>query len=59
MAVPAVGIAATEIQLLIKTAFGYKGDAFCTSIAPSVDVNGVAELVINFRGTGALTLGAV
>jgi hypothetical protein len=59
-AISAVGLAATEIELRITgTAFGYKGDAFATSAAVTLDVNGVPDLVVGFRGTAALTLGAI
>ena len=58
-AIPAVGIAATEIELEITTNFGYEGSAFATSVTPGQDVNGLPELTVNFRGSGVLTLGAI
>ena len=60
-AMPVPGNSITELKLFIdkSTDFGYKGDAFITSINPSVDVNGVPECTVNFRGTGALTPGDI
>jgi len=57
-AMPSIG-AATEIELQISGAFGYKGDAFIKSINPVGEVSGLFECTINFRGTGTLTIGAI
>ena len=59
-AVPAVGTAVSVIKLLITGGnFGYSGDAFSTSINVTNDANGMPELVVNFRGSGVLIVGAV
>ena len=39
--------------------FGYGGNAFCKAQNPSADVNGVPEATVNFRGSGALTIGDI
>jgi hypothetical protein len=56
--------ATTEVCLYIKyipglSAFGYRGSAICTGVSPTVDVNGVPEDVVTFRGTDALALGII
>ena len=50
----------TELKLILTgAAFGYKGNAFIKTLSPTVEVNGVPEATISFRGTGALTVGAI
>ena len=53
----------TNIKLFIyysaPTEFGFGGTAFCTAENPTVDVNGVPEMVVNFRGSAALTIGDI
>lgn len=39
--------------------FGYGGQGFCKAQNPSADVNGVPEATVNFRGSGALTIGDI
>jgi len=54
-AIPHVGLAATTIYLYITGTFGYSGSAFATSAAITLDVNGVPDLAVSFRGSGALS----
>lgn len=58
---PAPGAAISELKLYVDqaTTFGYKGSAFIKAINPGVDVNGVPECSVNFRGTGVLTIGNI
>ena len=58
-ALPAAGQALTTITLEIASNFGYAGTCFCTGFGASQEVNGVPEVTINFRGSAALTIGAV
>jgi hypothetical protein len=60
-AMVAPGVLISELKLYVDQAntFGYKGDAFIKSISPGVDVNGVPECTVNFRGTGVLTIGNI
>ena len=55
-AMPAPGNSITEITLTAAAGRTYVGSAFITSVNPTIDVNGVPECVVNFRGTGALVL---
>jgi hypothetical protein len=50
-----------NIKLFIDTAttFGFGGSCFCTIENPTLDVNGVAEGTVNFRGSAALTIGDI
>ncbi len=58
-ALPAVGGVATELKCLILGAFGFKGNAYISSINPGATVEGIGTAVVNFRGTGSITIGAV
>lgn len=58
-ALPSPGDVATELKCKILAAFGFKGNAYVSSINPSATVEGVGAATVNFRGTGALTIGAV
>jgi len=50
-----------NINLFVDTAttFGYGGSCLCTLINPTLDVNGIVEGTVNFRGSGALTIGDI
>jgi len=58
-ALPAPGAAATSLELVVATGFGFKGNAFCLSINPSAPVGGLGACTVNFRGTDDLTIGAI
>ena len=58
--ISAVGTTKTVLSLYVTGGnFGYEGSAFATSAAITVDVNGIPELVVSFRGSGALTIGGI
>ena len=60
-AVPHAGNSITLLKLYVDlgTTFGYSGQAFIKSINPTGEVGGLFDCTINFRGTGALTIGAI
>lgn len=59
LAMPEPGGIETELKVLISAAFGFKGDAYCASINPTTAVEGTGSCTVNFRGVGALIIGAV
>jgi len=63
-AIPDLDNTLTYIWLFINyvegtTEFGYRGTAFTTAMNPGVDVNGLPELTLNFRGSAVLTIGNI
>lgn len=61
IAIPAFEASLNNIRLYVDTTgvWGFGGSCFCTLENPTMDVNGVAEGTVNFRGSGALTIGAL
>jgi len=51
-----VGSAAVSLVLTSSTGRTYTGDAICTGIHPSVSVDGINVVTVDFQGTGALAL---